>query len=157
MLTTLAACGDVERNVMCCPAPYENNAVRRQMQEMADRVAEHLKPRTTAYYEIWLKDENGQSIDATEFKPVEEPIYGARYLPRKFKTAFALPEDNCVEIYSNDLGFLAIVEKDSIVGYNVVAAAAWESRPAPTKRSPPSPSGSHSSHRTRWSTSRKPS
>src|SRR5579871_697790 len=58
MLTTLAACGDVERNVMCCPAPYENNAVRREMQAMADRVAEHLKPRTTAYYEIWLKDEN---------------------------------------------------------------------------------------------------
>ncbi len=60
------------------------------MQEMADRVAEHLKPRTTAYYEIWLKDDAGNEIDATEFKPVDEPIYGARYLPRKFKTAFAL-------------------------------------------------------------------
>ena len=93
MLTTLAACGDVERNVMCCPAPYENNAVRRQMQEMADRVAEHLKPRTTAYYEIWLKDENGQSIDATEFKPVEEPIYGARYLPRKSKPHSPCPKN----------------------------------------------------------------
>ncbi len=60
MLTTLAACGDVERNVMCCPAPYAGNPVRREMQEMADRVAEHLKPRTTAYYEIWLKDDEGQ-------------------------------------------------------------------------------------------------
>lgn len=136
MLTTLAACGDVERNVMCCPAPYENNAVRRQMQEMADRVAEHLKPRTTGYYEIWLKDENGQSIDATEFKPVEEPIYGARYLPRKFKTAFALPEDNCVEIYSNDLGFLAIVENGSIVGYNVVVGGSMGVTPSAHKTFP---------------------
>jgi sulfite reductase (ferredoxin) len=136
MLTTLAACGDVERNVMCCPAPYENNAVRREMQAMADRVAEHLKPRTTAYYEIWLKDEDGQSIDATEFKPVEEPIYGARYLPRKFKTAFALPEDNCVEIYSNDLGFLAIVENESIVGYNVVVGGGMGVTPSAHKTFP---------------------
>jgi sulfite reductase (ferredoxin) len=136
MLTTLAACGDVERNVMCCPAPYEGNAVRREMQEMADRVAEHLKPRTTAYYEIWLKDENGQSIDATVFKPVDEPIYGARYLPRKFKTAFALPEDNCVEIYSNDLGFLAIVENDAIVGYNVVVGGSMGVTPSAHKTFP---------------------
>jgi sulfite reductase (ferredoxin) len=136
MLTTLAACGDVERNVMCCPAPYEGNPVRRQMQEMADRVAEHLKPRTTAYYEIWLKDENGQSIDATEFKPVEEPIYGPRYLPRKFKTAFALPEDNCVEIYANDLGFLAIVERDSIVGYNVLVGGGMGVTPSAHKTFP---------------------
>src|SRR5580704_10339814 len=136
MLTTLAACGDVERNVMCCPAPYAANPIRRQMQEMADRVAEHLKPRTTGYYEIWLKDENGNEIDATEFKPVEEPIYGARYLPRKFKTAFALPEDNCVEIYSNDLGFLAIVDKERIVGYNVLAGGGMGVTPSAHKTFP---------------------
>jgi sulfite reductase (ferredoxin) len=136
MLTTLAACGDVERNVMCCPAPYAGNPIRREMQEMADRVAEHLKPRTTAYYEIWLKDDEGNETDATEFKPVEEPIYGARYLPRKFKTAFALPEDNCVEIYANDLGFLAIVEKDRIVGYNVLAGGGMGVTPSAHKTFP---------------------
>jgi sulfite reductase (ferredoxin) len=136
MLTTLAACGDVERNVMCCPAPYANNPVRREMQEMADRVAEHLKPRTTAYYDIWLKDDAGNEIDATEFKPVDEPIYGARYLPRKFKTAFALPEDNCVEIYSNDLGFLAIVEKEKIVGYNVLVGGGMGVTPSAHKTFP---------------------
>jgi sulfite reductase (ferredoxin) len=136
MLTTLAACGDVERNVMCCPAPYDGNPVRREMQEMADRVAEHLKPRTTGYYEIWLKDEDGNEIDATEFKPVEEPIYGARYLPRKFKTAFALPEDNCVEIYSNDLGFLAIVENNAIVGYNVLVGGGMGVTPSAHKTFP---------------------
>jgi sulfite reductase (ferredoxin) len=136
MLTTLAACGDVERNVMCCPAPYSGNPVRREMQEMADRIAEHLKPRTTAYYDIWLKDDAGNEIDATEFKPVEEPIYGARYLPRKFKTAFALPEDNCVEIYSNDLGFLAIVEKNAIVGYNVLVGGGMGVTPSAHKTFP---------------------
>jgi sulfite reductase (ferredoxin) len=136
MLTTLAACGDVERNVMCCPAPYTANPIRREMQEMADRVAERLKPRTTGYYEIWLKDDDGNQIDATEFKPVDEPIYGARYLPRKFKTAFALPEDNCVEIYSNDLGFLAIIEKDRIVGYNVVAGGGMGVTPSAHKTFP---------------------
>jgi sulfite reductase (ferredoxin) len=136
MLTTLAACGDVERNVMCCPAPYVNNPVRREMQEMADRVAEHLKPRTTGYYEVWLKDDEGNEFDATEFKPVEEPIYGPRYLPRKFKTAFALPEDNCVEIYSNDLGFLAIVEHGRIVGYNVLVGGGMGVTPSAHKTFP---------------------
>jgi sulfite reductase (ferredoxin) len=136
MLTTLAACGDVERNVMCCPAPYVNNPVRQEMQEMADRVAEHLKPRTTGYYEVWLKDDEGNEFDATEFKPVEEPIYGPRYLPRKFKTAFALPEDNCVEIYSNDLGFLAIVEHRRIVGYNVLVGGGMGVTPSAHKTFP---------------------
>ncbi len=136
MLTTLAACGDVERNVMCCPAPFNGNPVRRQMQEMADRVAEHLKPRTTGYYEIWLKDDDGNEFNAAEFQPVEEPIYGARYLPRKFKTAFALPEDNCVELYSNDLGFLAIVEGNAIAGYNVVVGGSMGVTPSAHKTFP---------------------
>ncbi len=136
MLTTLAACGDVERNVMCCPAPYAAHPIRREMQEMADRVAEHLKPRTTAYYEIWLKDDAGNGVNLAEFKPVEEPIYGARYLPRKFKTAFALPEDNCVELYSNDLGFLAIVEQNRIVGYNVLVGGSMGVTPSAHKTFP---------------------
>lgn len=135
-LTTLAACGDVERNVMCCPAPFKNNKVYDEMQEMADRVAEHLKPQTTGYYEIWLQDENGEKTNVTEFQPVEEPIYGERYLPRKFKTAFGLPHDNCADIYSNDLGFLAIIENDSIIGYNVVVGGGMGMTPALKKTFP---------------------
>ncbi len=135
-LTTLAACGDVERNVMCCPAPYKNSKVHDEMQALADRVAEHLKPRTTGYYEVWLQDEAGEKTDVTEFKPVEEPIYGERYLPRKFKTAFAFPDDNCVELYSNDLGFLAIVENDEIVGYNVLVGGGMGMTPALKKTFP---------------------
>jgi sulfite reductase (ferredoxin) len=103
---------------------------------MADRVAEHLKPRTTAYYEIWLTDENGEKANVAEFQPVEEPIYGERYLPRKFKTAFALPEDNCIDIYTNDLGFLTIVENDKIVGYNVLVGGGMGVTPSAHKTFP---------------------
>ena len=134
LLTTLAACGDVERNVMCCPAPIKNNAVHDQMQAMADAIAEHLKPRTTAYHEIWLTDDSGESKNvATEFTPVHEPIYGTVYLPRKFKTAIALPEDNCIDIYTQDLGFLAIVEGDRIVGYNVLVGGGQGKTPSAEK------------------------
>ena len=136
MLTTLAACGDVERNVMCCPAPIKNSPVRIEMQAMADKIAEHLKPRTTAYYEIWLKDENGEEQNVAEYQPVEEPIYGATYLPRKFKTAISLPEDNCVDVYTNDLGFLAVVENDRIVGYNVVVGGGMGVTPSAKKTFP---------------------
>ncbi len=121
-MTTLGACGDVCRNVLCCPAPYRNSAVRDQMQQMADRVSDHLLPRTKAYFEIWMTDsETGekQLAGGTEGQAIE-PLYGEAYLPRKFKVAFALPEDNCVDVYANDMGFLAIVEIDRIAGYNVL-------------------------------------
>ena len=130
-LSTIAACGDVSRNTMCCPAPIKNNAIHDEMQAMAAAVAEHLKPKTTAYYEIWLKDEEtGESEKVEEFVPVEEPIYGDRYLPRKFKVGFALPEDNCIDVYSQDLGFLAIVENEKIIGYNVLVGGSMGMTPA---------------------------
>ncbi|MGQ0632999.1 MAG: NADPH-dependent assimilatory sulfite reductase hemoprotein subunit [Planctomycetaceae bacterium] len=135
-LTTLAACGDVERNVMCCPAPFVDNRVRDEMQQMADAVAEHLRPKTTAYWEIWLRDDSGEDVKVSEFKPVDEPIYGATYLPRKFKTAFALPEDNCIDIYSNDLGFLAHVENGRIAGYNVLVGGGMGMTPSAKKTFP---------------------
>ncbi|HEY8505658.1 MAG TPA: NADPH-dependent assimilatory sulfite reductase hemoprotein subunit [Gemmataceae bacterium] len=115
LLSTMGACGDVNRNVMACPAPL-NDPVRKQMQALADRIAAHLAPRGGAYHEIWL---NGEPVyhDSVE---EAEPIYGKVYLPRKFKTGFARPDDNCVDIYANDLGFLAVVENGEPVGYNVL-------------------------------------
>ncbi|MCR4413600.1 MAG: NADPH-dependent assimilatory sulfite reductase hemoprotein subunit, partial [Thermoguttaceae bacterium] len=122
-LTTLGACGDVERNVLCCPAPYCNDPVRAALQETAHAISYHLLPRTTAYHEIWLRDSTtgdeqlvGGGADGHEI----EPIYGKTYLPRKFKTAFALCDDNCTDVYANDLGFLAVVERGRLVGYNVL-------------------------------------
>jgi len=134
LLTTLGACGDNERNVMCCPAPYKNHRIHDEMQQMAWRVAEHLKLPTEAYNQIWLKDGDEQTkiseIRQAQQEDGEHPIYGKRMLPRKFKTAFALPEDNCVDIYSNDLGFLAVVENDEITGYNVLVGGGMGMTPA---------------------------
>jgi sulfite reductase (ferredoxin) len=116
LLTTLGACGDVERNVMACPAPHYHDAVHEQLQEAAMSVAAHLAPRTSAYHEIWL---NGKPVDGREPIADHEPLYGKVYLPRKFKTGFALPEDNCIDLFAQDLGLLAIARDGEIAGYNV--------------------------------------
>ena len=135
-LTTFGACGDIERNVMCCPAPLRHDPVHDQLQQTADAIAEELKPRTTAYSEIWLEDEEGNRQDVTEFTPVDEPIYGARYLPRKFKSGVALPEDNCVDILTYDLGLLGIVESGGLVGYNVFVGGGQGVTPSAAKTFP---------------------
>jgi sulfite reductase (ferredoxin) len=126
LLTTLGACGDVERNVMACPAPHHHDGVHAELQATAARVAAHFAPRTGAYHEIWLDGKalnghpNGPWNAAARGAREEEPLYGQAYLPRKFKTGLALPEDNCIDVYGQDLGLLAIVEGHQIVGYNVL-------------------------------------
>jgi len=136
-LTTLAACGDVERNIMCCPAPLHGNPVREQMQAKLDELARHLAPRTRAYYEIWLTNpETGEQEKVAGGPDVIEPIYGPTYLPRKFKTAFALPEDNCTDVYANDLGFITVHENGKILGYNVLAGGGMGVTPSAAKTFP---------------------
>jgi sulfite reductase (ferredoxin) len=125
LVTTLGGCGDVNRNVLACPAPTGDPA-RVQMQQLADAVAAHLAPRAGArsYHEVWL---NGEKVDhATPAAEVpnperDEPIYGATYLPRKFKVGFALPDDNCTDLLAQCLGFLVIREGGRPVGYNLYA------------------------------------
>jgi sulfite reductase (ferredoxin) len=112
LLTTLGACGDVNRNVMACPAPLPGP--RQQLQAAAAHLAAHFAPRTRAYHEIWL---DGQPAEDGQDP---EPIYGKAYLPRKFKIGMGLPDDNCVDIFAQDLGLLAIVESGRVVGYNVL-------------------------------------
>jgi sulfite reductase (ferredoxin) len=119
LLTTLGACGDVSRNVMAPAAPFAT-PIRAELQRLADFIAQHFAPRSTAYHEIWL---NGVPVAnaSGSCELVDEPIYGKVYLPRKFKVGFALPDDNSTDIYAQDLGFLAHVENGAIVGYNVHA------------------------------------
>lgn len=112
-LDTIAACGDVNRNVMCNPNPYQS-AVHADVQKLAEDISAHLTPATKAYHEIWL---DGEKVKSTENE--EEPIYGKTYLPRKFKIVVAVPPSNDVDIYAHDLGYIAIVEDDKVVGYNV--------------------------------------
>jgi len=132
-LTTLGACGDVERNVMCCPAPLRGDPIRDEMQELAGRLSSHLLPRTTAYHEIWLSDPATGEKELCGGGPEGhqiEPVYGSNYLPRKFKTAFALPGDNCVDVYANDLGFLAVAEGARVAGYNVLVGGGFGVTPS---------------------------
>jgi len=114
LMDTIAACGDVNRNVMCHPNPAESE-LHAEVAETARRISEHLLPSTTAYHEIWLD----QKLIADSKKDVE-PLYGDRYLPRKFKIAIAIPPYNDSDIFSQDLGFIAIVENTRIIGYNVI-------------------------------------
>ncbi|HVE16949.1 MAG TPA: NADPH-dependent assimilatory sulfite reductase hemoprotein subunit, partial [Chthoniobacterales bacterium] len=115
LLDSIAACGDVNRNVMAPPNP-ERSPVLQQVWEHARDWSEYALPKSRAYYEIWLDEEL-----VAGGEPEREPMYGDTYLPRKFKTGFALPPSNDVDIFSQDLGFIAIVENDQLVGYNVTA------------------------------------
>ena len=115
LLSTLGACGDVERNVMAPPAPFAT-PMYTALQELAARIARHLAPGpapTTRF--------GSTAPPSTQEAPPEtEPIYGKVYLPRKFKTGLGLPFDNSIDVYAQDLGLLAIVEDKQIVGYNVL-------------------------------------
>ncbi len=135
-LDTYAACGDVNRNVMCNPAPYKNNQLLEQMQATTDALAAHLKPKSTGYFDLWVTDEEGNRENITDFQPVEEPIYGKAYLPRKFKFGISLPEDNHVDIMAQDTGLLGIVEEGSIVGYNFYVGGGMGRTPSAKKTFP---------------------
>ncbi|MBK1720414.1 assimilatory sulfite reductase (NADPH) hemoprotein subunit [Thiocystis violacea] len=114
MIDSLGGCGDVNRNVLCNPNPVES-ALHREVHEWAKRISECLLPRTRAYHELWL---DGEQVGGGEDV---EPLYGESYLPRKFKTAVAVPPHNDVDVYANDLGFVAIAEEGRLEGFNVLA------------------------------------
>lgn len=116
LLTTLAACGDVNRNVMCNPNPFQSE-VHSEVYEWAHRISEHLSPRTAAYHEIWLDGE--KVLDTQEQAKEQEPIYGPVYLPRKFKIGVAVPPSNDVDVYSQDLGLIAIYQNGRLQGFNI--------------------------------------
>jgi sulfite reductase (NADPH) hemoprotein beta-component len=114
LIDSIAACGDVNRNVMATANPVESK-LHEEVHQWAIKVSEHLKPRTRAYHEIWLDGE--KLVGPAE----EEPIYGPVYLPRKFKTAIVVPPHNDVDIFSQDLGFIAILdhENGALLGFNL--------------------------------------
>ncbi|GGZ08337.1 assimilatory sulfite reductase (NADPH) hemoprotein subunit [Shewanella fodinae] len=114
-LDSIAACGDVNRNVMCNPNPVQSK-LHQQAYYWAKKLSDHMLPHTKAYAEIWLDDEK---LLSTEMEA--EPLYGDTYLPRKFKMAVAVPPDNDVDVYTNDFGLIAIAENDELVGFNLVA------------------------------------
>ena len=132
-LSTQSACGDVTRNVCCCPAPLRFDSRRDQLQDWADKIAEHVRPKTGAYREIWIEDlESGERRRVVEERAEaeDEPLYGKTYMPRKFKIGIALPDDNCIDVYSHDLGLLAIFDGDRLLGFNVSVGGGMGTTPS---------------------------
>lgn len=118
LITSLGACGDIVRNVLVCPAPA-NNPQQEAVQAFAIQLNEALYPKTRAYHQIFLDDT--ELIDDSEIIE-EEPVYGQTYLPRKFKIAIAYADDNCVDVYTNDVGLVAIFDDaDQLLGFNLLA------------------------------------
>jgi sulfite reductase (NADPH) hemoprotein beta-component len=114
LLDTIAACGDVNRNVMCASNTYQSE-VHSEVYEWSKKLSNDLLPRTRAYHEIWLDEEKVAGTPEVE----EEPMYGPLYLPRKFKIGIAVPPSNDIDVFSQDLGLIAIVENERLVGFNV--------------------------------------
>ncbi|UYP02713.1 assimilatory sulfite reductase (NADPH) hemoprotein subunit [Bacillus subtilis] len=114
LLDTIAACGDVNRNVMCASNPYQSE-IHSEVYEWSKKLSDDLLPRTRAYHEIWLDEERVAGTPEEEV----EPMYGPLYLPRKFKIGIAVPPSNDIDVFSQDLGFIAIVEDGKLIGFNV--------------------------------------
>jgi sulfite reductase (NADPH) hemoprotein beta-component len=113
LIDTVAACGDVNRNVLVSANPVESQA-HAVVHDWAARLSEHLKPKSRAYYEIWLDEQRIAGGEAES-----EPLYGESYLPRKFKIAFAVPPLNDVDVFAHDLGFIAVLDHGELRGFNI--------------------------------------
>ena len=122
LMTTIAACGDVNRNVMCSTLPTKS-AFHRDVHQISARISDHLLPSTTAYHEIWLKEDNDKKTKIAGDAVVDhEPLYGPTYLPRKFKITIAIPPHNDTDVYAHDIGLIAIRGSDGqLDGFNVLA------------------------------------
>lgn len=115
LLTTLAACGDVVRTVTTVPAPIRD-PVHDRLEADARRLSSHLLPQTGAYHEIWVEGEPWREKANGAEQP--DPLYGERYLPRKFKIGLAIPEDNTIDVLTNDLAIVPLYEGERLTGYN---------------------------------------
>lgn len=113
-LDSIAACGDVNRNVICSAHP-KYSPIHEEIFQYAEKLSQYMLPKTRAWYEVWLDEE--KIAEVTE----DDPLYEDRYMPRKFKIAIAIPPYNDVDVFTNDVGLIAIVEKNKLVGFNVAA------------------------------------
>lgn len=122
LMTTIAACGDVNRNVMCSSLPSQSQ-YHADVHACSKLISDHLLPSTTAYHEIWLKDENDNKTQvAGDAVQDFEPLYGPTYLPRKFKITIAIPPHNDTDVYAHDIGLIAIKGEDGrLAGFNLLA------------------------------------
>lgn len=122
LMTTIAACGDVNRNVMCSSLPTQSK-FHKQVHAASKKISDHLLPSTTAYHEIWLTDDDNKKTQvAGDAVQDFEPLYGPTYLPRKFKITIAVPPHNDTDVYAHDIGLIAIKGEDGqLAGFNLLA------------------------------------
>jgi sulfite reductase (NADPH) hemoprotein beta-component len=120
-LDSIAACGDVNRNVICSSHPAES-PLHKQIHDYAAKISAALLPKTNAYYEIWLDKEL-----VHDRKEEEDPLYQDRYLPRKFKIAIAIPPNNDVDVFANDIGLIAIIDNGKLTGFNLAVGGGLSS------------------------------
>ncbi len=113
-LDSIAACGDVNRNVTCSAHPFESE-IHEEVFAFADKISVMALPKTRSYYEVWLDQE--KLVEKTE----EDPLYQDRYLPRKFKIGIAIPPNNDVDVLTNDVGLIAVIENNKLIGFNIAA------------------------------------
>ena len=113
-LDSIAACGDVNRNVTCSAHPFES-AIHEEVFAFADKISVMALPKTRSYYEVWLDQE--KLVEKTE----EDPLYQDRYLPRKFKIGIAIPPNNDIDVLTNDIGLIAVIENGKLIGFNIAA------------------------------------
>ncbi|HKH60351.1 MAG TPA: NADPH-dependent assimilatory sulfite reductase hemoprotein subunit [Flavitalea sp.] len=112
-LDSIATCGDINRNVLCSSHPKQSE-IHQEVFEYADKISQLLMPKTRAYYEIWLDEEK-----LLDKKQEEDPLYQDRYLPRKFKIGIVIPPNNDIDVLANDIGLIAIIEKNKLKGFNI--------------------------------------
>ncbi len=112
-LDSIATCGDINRNVTCAAHPKQS-PIHEQIFAYADKISSMLMPKTRAYYEIWLDEEK-----ILDKKEEEDPLYQDRYMPRKFKIGIAIPPNNDVDVFTNDIGLIAIIKDDKLLGFNI--------------------------------------
>jgi sulfite reductase (NADPH) hemoprotein beta-component len=112
-LDSIATCGDINRNVLCSSHPKQS-PIHEEIFAYADKISKMLMPKTRAYYEIWLDEEK-----IADKKDEEDPLYQDRYMPRKFKIAIAIPPNNDLDVFANDIGLIAIVENNKLLGFNI--------------------------------------
>jgi sulfite reductase (NADPH) hemoprotein beta-component len=112
-LHSIATCGDINRNVICAAHPQQS-PIHREVHDFASKIDRLLLPKTKVYYEIWLDEEK-----IADKKDEEDPLYQDRYLPRKFKIAIAIPPNNDVDVFGNDLGLIAIIKNNQLLGFNI--------------------------------------
>ena len=120
-LHSIATCGDINRNVICSAHPQQS-PIHKEIHDFAFKIDKLLLPKTKAYYEIWLDEEK-----IADKKDEEDPLYQDRYLPRKFKIALAIPPNNDVDVFGNDLGLIAIIENNQLKGYNIAIGGGMSS------------------------------